>query len=70
MAESTLEWQKSLGWAVKRGLEITPDAFPAESAGYPEVVLAQRLRDVLLPKLSRGESRVTVAERFIKEWEL
>jgi hypothetical protein len=70
MAESTLEWQKSLGWAVKHGPKIAPDAFLAGSAGYPEEVLAQRLLDVLLPKLSRGESRVTVAERFIKEWEL
>jgi hypothetical protein len=70
MAEFTLEWLESRGWAVKRGLEITPDAFLAGSAGYPEVVLAERLRNVLSPKLSRGESRVTVAERFLEEWEL
>jgi hypothetical protein len=40
MAESTLEWQKSLGWTVKHGPEIAPDAFLAGSADNPVEVLA------------------------------
>jgi len=34
---------------------------------YGEVVLAQRLRDTLLPKLIRGEIRVKDAEKFLKK---
>jgi len=40
---------------VKHGPESAPDAVLAWSAGYPEVVLAQRLRNVLLLKLISGE---------------
>jgi len=40
---AALSWLESLGWAVKHGPEIAPDAFLAGSAGYSEVVLTQRM---------------------------
>jgi type I restriction enzyme R subunit len=72
LTESVVEsaafaWLESLSWSVKHGPEIAPDMPAAELADYSEVVLAQRLRDALLPKLIRGEIRVKDAERFLKE---
>ena len=43
---------------------IAPDTPGAERADYGEVVLAQRLRDVLLPRLISGELRVKNVERI------
>jgi type I restriction enzyme R subunit len=65
--ESALGWLESLGWQVKRGTEIAPGELSAERADYGEVVLSQRLRDALLPKLISGELRVMDAERFLEE---
>jgi hypothetical protein len=50
LSESTVEqtalsWLESVGWAVKRGPDISPDGLFAERADYREVALAQRLRD-------------------------
>jgi type I restriction enzyme R subunit len=59
--EATLAWLKAIGWYVAHGPNIAPDMPAAERASYGEVVLAQRLRDALLPKLISGELRVTDA---------
>ncbi len=50
--ESTVEsaalaWLESVGWAVKYGPDIAPDALEVERSDYREVVLARRLRDAL-----------------------
>jgi hypothetical protein len=63
--EASLAWLESVGWVVKHGPEIASDGLFAERADYREVVLAQRLRHALLPKLIRGELRVKDAEKFI-----
>jgi len=60
-----LAWLESLGWAVKHGPDIAPEGLFAERADYREVVLAQCLRDVLLPKLIRGQMKDV--ERFWEE---
>jgi hypothetical protein len=70
--ESTVEsavltWLESLGWQVKHGPDIAPDGLFAERQDFGQVVLEQRLRVALLPKLIRGEIRVKDAERFLKE---
>ena len=70
--ESTVEsaaltWLLELGWQVKHGSEIASDGLFAERRDYGLVVLEQRLRDALLPKLIRGEIRVRDAERFLME---
>jgi len=61
-----LAWLESLGWAVKRGPDLAPGGHWAERADYGEVVLAQRLRDALLPKLIDGEIRVKDPEKFLE----
>jgi hypothetical protein len=71
-AESTVEsaalaWLSELGWQVKHGTEFAPDGLLAERRDFGHVVLEQRLRDALLPKLIRGEIRVKDAERFLRE---
>jgi len=77
--ESTVEsaalaWLLELGWKVKYGADISPAgdtlSLPLsqrERESYSEVVLEQRLRDALMPKLIRGEIRVKDVERFLKE---
>jgi type I restriction enzyme R subunit len=72
IVESTVEcaalaWLSELGWQVKHGTEFAPDGLFAERQDFGQVVLEQRLRDALLPKLIRGEIRVKDAERFLKE---
>jgi hypothetical protein len=64
---AALTWLSDLGWQVKHGSEIAPDGLFAERQDFGQVVLEQRLRDSLLPKLIRGEIRVKDAERFLKE---
>jgi type I restriction enzyme R subunit len=64
---ATLSWLESLGWQVKHGPEIAPDGLFAERRDFGQVVLEQRLRDAVLPKLIRGEIRVRDAERFLME---
>jgi len=62
-----LTWLESLGWHTRHGAEIAPGELFAERQDNGQVVLEQRLRDALLPKLIRGEIRVKDAERFLKE---
>lgn len=71
-AESTVEsaalaWLEAIGWQIVHGPEIAPDGPFAERADYREVVLAQRLRNALLPRLISGGTRVKDAERFLRE---
>jgi hypothetical protein len=69
--ESTaLAWLAANGWQVAYGADIAPDGLFAERSDYREVVLAQRLRNELLPKLISGELRVKDAEWFISEFNL
>ena len=72
MTESTVEhaalaWLDASGWQIKHGPEMAPDGLFAKRQDFGQVVLEQRLRDALLPKLIRGEIRVKEAERFLKE---
>jgi type I restriction enzyme R subunit len=45
--EAALSWLGSIGWTNKQGPEIAPGELFAERADYGQVVLEQRLRDVL-----------------------
>jgi type I restriction enzyme R subunit len=65
--QAALAWLSELGRQVKHGPDIAPDGLFAERRDFGQVVLEQRLRDALLPKLIRGEIRVKDAERFLKE---
>jgi type I restriction enzyme R subunit len=65
--DAALDWLKATGWQIAHGPDITPDMPAAEQADYGEVVMSQRLRDALLPKLISGELRVKDAERFLRE---
>jgi hypothetical protein len=72
-AESTVEcaalaWLSELGWQVKHGPDIAPGMPAAERRDFGQVVLEQRLRDALLPRLIRGEIRVKDAERFVQDF--
>ena len=64
---AALTWLSELGWQVKHGPDIAPGGLFAERLDFGQVVLEQRLRDALLPKLIRGEIRAKDAERFLKE---
>jgi type I restriction enzyme R subunit len=64
--QAALAWLSEAGWQVKHGSEIAPDGLFAKRQDYGQVVLDQRMRDALLPKLIRGEIRVKDAERFLK----
>ena len=45
--EAALAWLTSAGWQVRNGAEIAPGEPAAERDDFGQVVLAQRLRDVL-----------------------
>ena len=45
--EAALAWLTGVGWQVKHGRDIAPDAPGAERSDYGQVVLEQRLRDAL-----------------------
>ena len=45
--EAALAWLAGVGWQVKHGRDIAPDAPGAERDDYGQVVLEQRLRDAL-----------------------
>ncbi len=50
--ETALEWLKDVGWAVRNGAEMAPgvagpDGAPALRATYEQVILEDRLRDVI-----------------------
>ena len=64
---AALTWLSELGWQVKHGSGMAPDGLFAERQDFGHVVLEQRLRDALLPKLIRGEIGVKDAERFLEE---
>ncbi len=64
--QAALAWLESLGWEVRNGAEIAPGGPGAERDDYPQVALAQRLCDALLPKLISGELRVKDAEKFME----
>jgi len=63
--EAALAWLESAGWLVRNGVEIAPGELAAERDDYGQVVLPQRLRDTLLPKLISGKLRVRDVEKFI-----
>jgi type I restriction enzyme, R subunit len=44
-----LAWLERLGWTVKEGPEIAPGELAAKRADFGQVVLMQRLHDVLSP---------------------
>ena len=56
---AALAWLAGVGWQVKQGRDIAPDAPGAERGDYGQVVLERRLRDALaelnpgLPALMR-----------------
>jgi type I restriction enzyme R subunit len=45
--QAALTWLERLGWMIKHGPEIAPGELAAERADFGQVVLVQRLRDVL-----------------------
>ena len=55
---AALTWLESLGCQVQHGPEIAPGELFAERVDYGELVLKQRLRNPLLPKLISEEIRV------------
>jgi type I restriction enzyme R subunit len=65
--EAALAWLEAIGWQVAHGPDLAPDGPAPERTDYGQVVLEQRLRDALLPKLISGEIRVKDAERFLME---
>jgi type I restriction enzyme R subunit len=60
--QAALAWLEAGGWQVAHGPDIAPDMPAAERTDHGEVVLAQRLRDALLPKLISGEVRLKAAD--------
>ena len=45
--QATLAWLSDVGWQVLHGPDIAPDTPNAERADHGQVILEQRLRDVL-----------------------
>lgn len=64
--QAALTWLQATGWRITYGPDIALDIPAAEPRDSGEVVLAQRLRDALLPKLISGELGVKDAEKFIE----
>ncbi|HHW14407.1 MAG TPA: type I restriction endonuclease subunit R, partial [Firmicutes bacterium] len=60
---AALAWLESLGWAVKHGPDIAPDAPEAERMDYGQVVLERRLRDALA-RLNPDLPAEALAEAF------
>jgi len=67
--DATLAWLAELGWAVKSGPDIPPDGdtltlpfSQRERESYGEVVLLERFRNALLPKLMSREIGLAQAE--------
>jgi type I restriction enzyme, R subunit len=63
--DATLAWLKSLGWSVKHGPDIAPEAPAAERIDYGQAVLAQRLRD-WLARLNPALPADALADAFRK----
>ncbi|MCP9452674.1 MAG: hypothetical protein NNA23_08325 [Nitrospira sp.] len=64
--QAALAWLKASGWRIAHGPDTSPSGdtltlalSPQEREHYGEVVLAQRLRDALLPTLVSGKLRAT-----------
>jgi len=64
---ASVDYVCELGYEYAFGADISPDMLGAERSDFGGVVLGQRLRDKLLPKLISGELRVKDAERFLEE---
>ena len=47
LEEASLEWLANLGWYTEYGPDIAPETFEAERDSYDQVVLEQRLSEVL-----------------------
>ncbi|HSV74412.1 MAG TPA: hypothetical protein VLH79_11705 [Chthonomonadales bacterium] len=70
--EAALACLRSAGWLVRSGAGKPPAGdtlalalSQEERANYGEVVLAQRLRDALVPQLISGELRVKERSKLI-----
>jgi len=61
---AALVWLEGLGWAARHGPAIAPGEMFAERGDNSQVILPQRLRDALLPKLISGELRVKGAKNL------
>ncbi len=62
--QAALAWIESVGWSDRHGAEMAVSESVAGPSDYSAVLLAQLLRDTLLPKLISGELRVKDAERI------
>jgi hypothetical protein len=65
--EAALGWLKDIGWQVTHGPDIASDMPAAQRRDGGEVVLAQRLREALIPEIISGTLQVTDAEWLFKE---
>ena len=65
--DAALAWLESLGWQIKYGPDIGPETPTAKRVDYGQVVLEQRLRDTVLPKLLSVEVRAKNIGRLIAE---
>ena len=57
VGEATIAYPESLGWGIVCGPDLAPDTESAERTDYGDVVLAQRLQNVLArlnPDLPNG----------------
>jgi len=64
---ATVDYLRELGYEYIHGPEIAPNGERPEQAGYGQVVLTNRLRDTLLPKLLSSELKVPAAEKMAEE---
>jgi hypothetical protein len=65
--EAALSWLDGLGYGILHGPDLAPGETGAKRARYQDVLLIKHLRDVLLPKLLSGETRVKDAEKKCRE---
>lgn len=49
--EATLEWFEKLGYSTAHGDDVAPESPHAKRESFGDVLLVQRLREALLPKL-------------------
>ncbi|MDD4101112.1 MAG: restriction endonuclease subunit R [Kiritimatiellae bacterium] len=62
----SLDYFRGLGYAYVHGPDIATDGDTPERTDYGQVVLIQRLRDVLLPMLMCGEIDAPDAEQSMR----
>lgn len=65
--QAAYAWRESNYWPVHQGAEIAPGDLRAGLGAYGQILLAQRMRDALLPKLISGELRMKDTERLLKD---